>query len=146
MSIGRQGEKLFEQLMENRGYTVIDVSNDSEYQDKDIDFIITSHATGQTKTFEVKFDTKIHKTNNLYLETFNIRSSQWNYGGWWKFCEADYVAYGDAANNIFYVFPLLELRKRVAQLELRQASCGSDSEGLLLPLETVSDLYQVVKG
>ena len=144
MSVGRQGEQLFAQTMENRGYTVIDVSDNPDYWDKDIDFIITSHATGQTKTFEVKFDTKIHKTGNLYLETFNIHSQ--NCRGWWKFCKADYVAYGDAANQIFYVFPLLDLRARVVQLELRQVSCGSDSEGLLLPLAAVSDLYQIVKG
>jgi hypothetical protein len=60
--------------MESRNYTVEDVSGNPEYWDKDIDFIITSSATGLTKTFEVKWDTRINRTNNLYLELTNINS------------------------------------------------------------------------
>jgi hypothetical protein len=60
--------------MENGGYTVEDVSGNSEYWDKDIDFIITSPYTGAIKTFEVKFDSRINKTGNLFLETASAYS------------------------------------------------------------------------
>jgi hypothetical protein len=57
-----------------RNYTVEDVSNNENYWDKDIDFILTSPTTGLTKTFEVKWDTRINRTNNLYLELTNVNS------------------------------------------------------------------------
>ena len=60
--------------MESRNYKVEDVSGNEEYWNKDIDFIITSSTTGTIKTFEVKWDSKINKTGNLYLEIANIHS------------------------------------------------------------------------
>lgn len=139
---GRQGERLFKQIMESRNYTVEDVSGNSQYWDKDIDFIVTSSTSGLTKTFEVKWDSRINRTGNLYLELTNINSKQWKGQGWWEHCEADYLAYGDAAARKFYVIPLLELRKRVEQLPFRQASCGYDSTGQLVSLKDIADITQ----
>lgn len=56
---GRQGEVLFSRRMSDAGYIVEDVSKNSEYWYKDIDFIITS-PSGNTRTFEVKWDTRIN--------------------------------------------------------------------------------------
>ena len=71
---GRQGELVFARTMRNIGFGVEDVSGNPEYYDKDIDFIITSPLTGATRTFEVKWDSRIYYTNNLYLELTNIHS------------------------------------------------------------------------
>jgi hypothetical protein len=60
--------------MESRGYIVEDVTAAPFYWDKDIDFIITSTATGITKSFEVKTDSRIANTGNLYLELESINS------------------------------------------------------------------------
>ena len=84
MTNGKQGESLFKQIMLERGYSVNDVSNNPEYWYKDIDFIITSPTTGQTKSFEVKWDSRINSTGNLYLEISNIYSQGGK--GWFKFC------------------------------------------------------------
>ena len=139
---GRDGEKLFCALMNERNYQVEDVTNNSSYWDRDIDFIVTSPFTGDTKTFEIKYDTKIHDTNNLYLELVNAHS---NGGlGWWEFCQADYLAYGDAQAQTFYIFPLLELRERVKKLPRRVAQCGNDSIGLLISLNSVKDIAQIL--
>lgn len=136
---GKQGELLFSQIMSARGNKVIDVSAKPDYWPKDIDFIITS-ALGETKTFEVKWDQRMAATGNLFLEIRNPRSKQWNGQGWWPHCQADYLVYGDAANKIFYCFPLLELRERVKGLSLRYKSTSDYSEGYLLPLAAVKDL------
>ena len=98
-----------------------------DYWYRDIDFIITSPFSGETKTFEVKFDSCISRTGNLYLELTNIHSKGGK--GWFNFCEADYIAYGDAQNRIFYIIPLLELKKRAKEIPFRRRSCGSDSTG-----------------
>ena len=100
--------------MEYNGYTVENVSGNPEYWHRDIDMIITSPFTGAVKTFEVKWDTRINKTGNLYLETESIYSKGGK--GWFEFCEADFLAYGDAASRKFYIIPLLELKERVKQL------------------------------
>ena len=60
--------------MREKGYEVIDVSNNPDYYHKDIDFIIKSPFSGEVKSFEVKFDTRINQTNNLYLEIENVNS------------------------------------------------------------------------
>ena len=138
--LGKQGERLFQQRMQQQGYTVQNVSGDPQYYDKDIDFIVQSPFTNEIKSFEVKFDSKIHKTNNLYLELTNINSKQWNGEGWWLHTTADFLAYGDAASRTFYIIPLLELRERVKQLPNRVVNCGYDSTGLLVSLADIADI------
>ena len=138
MSVGRDGELLFQQRMEQKGYEVIDVSDNPEYYDKG-DFIVKSPFSGQEKIFEVKTDTKIHKTENLYLEV----ATRFSDGiGWWEKCEADYLVYVDYVNKEFYIFSLLELRERVKTLPKNYAECYGDSIGLLVSLNSVKDLYK----
>ena len=42
--------------MNAKGFVVKDVSGNADYFSKDIDFIITNPTTGNTRTFEVKWD------------------------------------------------------------------------------------------
>ena len=142
MNNGKQGEQLFQQKMQNKGYTVEDVSNNPDYWYKDIDFIATSPTTGAVKSFEVKWDSRINKSGNLYLELTNIHSKGGN--GWFDFCQADYLAYGDAANGIFYIIPLLELKEKVKHMPKQIAQCGNDSIGQLVSLKTISDITQIL--
>ena len=139
---GKQGERLFEQIMKDRGYTVEDVSSNSLYWSKDIDFLVTSPTSGLTKSFEIKWDSRINKTGNLYLELTNVHSKGGK--GWYEFCEADCIAYGDATTRLFYVIFLDELRERVNQLPQRQAHCGYDSTGLLVSLKDIEDIVKVL--
>ena len=141
---GKRGERIFKQQMEQKGYKVKDLRDDPEYQLIDIDFQLTSPTSGAVKYFEVKWDARIHRTNNLYLELENIFSKQWNGEGWWLHCKADYLAYGDAQTNTFYIIPLLELRKRVDELNPRIAHCGQESTGMLVSLDDIKDLYEIL--
>ena len=142
MNNGKQGEQLFRQKMLNGNYTVEDVSSNSDYWDKDIDFIVTSSTTGLTKTFEVKWDSRINKIGNLYLELVNMHSKGTK--GWFNFCQADYLAYGDAVTQIFYVISLEELREKVKHMPKRIAQCGNDSIGQLISLKDISDLIKIL--
>lgn len=141
-ALGKKGERLFQQRMEARGYTVQDVSGNPDYWYKDIDFLITSPTTGATKSFEVKYDSKINKSGNLFLEVQSINSKGGK--GWFEFCEADFLAYGDAASRTFYIIPLLELKERVKQLPQRIAHCGYESTGLLISLDDIRDLIKIL--
>ena len=141
--MGKQGEQLFQQIMERKGYTVKDVSTNSQYWDKDIDFIVISSTSGLERTFEIKWDSRINNTNNLYLEMTNIHSKGGK--GWFNFCQADYLAYGDSQNGCFYVISLLDLRERVRQLPYRGASCGQDSTGILVSLNDIADIVKLLQ-
>lgn len=139
---GKIGEMLFKQIMEGRNYAVQDVSNNPDYWYKDIDFIVTSPTTGETKTFEVKWDSRINSTGNLYLELTSAHSKGGK--GWYNFCQADYLVYGDSVARVFYVIPFGALKEKVKALSCRLAQCGDDSTGLLLPISAISDIvYQL---
>lgn len=142
MRNGRLGEILFAQMMREGGYTVADVSGDSEYWHKDIDFLITSPTTGAIKAFEVKWDSRINQTGNLYLELTNVNSKGGK--GWFEFCQADYIAYGDAQARTFYIIPLMELRQRAKELPQRIVRCGQDSTGLIVNLRDIADITKVL--
>lgn len=137
---GKQGERLFQGLMNAKGFVVKDVSGNADYFSKDIDFIITNPTTGNTRTFEVKWDQRIYKTGNMFLEIENPRSKQWNGQGWWLHCQADYLVYGDAVSGKFYIMKMDELRQRVEAMHL-PTRCTSDlSVGMILPLDLIRDI------
>ena len=144
MNKGRTGERLFSNIMSEKGYSVEDVSGNPQYWYKDIDFIITSPSSGLTKTFEVKWDSRINKTHNLYIELTNVNSKGGK--GWFTFCEADYLAYGDAAARCFYIIPLLELKNKINnnKVQCRTAQCGYDSTGLLVCIDDISDIVELL--
>lgn len=138
--LGRLGEQVFRFVMRERGYTLEDVTNNSNYFDKDIDFLVTSPFTGAVKSFEVKYDNCINYTRNLYLELTNINSKQWDGDGWWLHCDADYLAYGDAATRNFHIIKLNELKERVKELPERLGHCSNESTGLLVSLDDIKDI------
>lgn len=143
MNIGKQGELFFKEKMIDLGYGVQDVSSNPDYWYKDIDFIVTSPTTGAVKSFEIKWDSRINSTGNLYLELTNVHSKGGR--GWFDFCQADYLAYGDAQARCFYIMPLAALRERVTKsLNNRHAHCGTDSTGLLVALKDIQDLIQIL--
>lgn len=139
---GKQGEQAFAWRMREAGYTIQDVSNNPDYWTKDIDFIATSPTTGATRSFEVKWDTRIHQTGNLYLELSNVHSKEGR--GWFKFCEADFLAYGDATSKVFYIIPMEKLRERAQKLPERMSHCGQDSIGLLVNLRDIADITKTI--
>lgn len=137
MTNSKQGEQLFKQLMEQRGNKVEDLTAEKPYQIQDIDFKITS-PSGITKFFEVKYDSKINTTGNLFVEFFNAH----NYAGlgWYEFCKANYIAYGDAHTNTFYCFLLEDLRQLVSSHKFNVATADNENiAGYLVPLRLIEN-------
>lgn len=102
LEIGKTGEAAVAEFMRSRNHTVIDVSDDAEYQKKDIDFLLTS-PTGEKCSIEVKTDYKIHKTGNFFFE--GVYHKDWgDSNGWFDYCEADYICFLDAVEYKLYIF------------------------------------------
>ena len=80
MNTGKQGEALFKQIMQDKGYQVQDVSDNPDYWSKDIDFVITSPFTGETKTFECIYEIRTHVQSDMtavLLKKVSKRASQY---------------------------------------------------------------------
>ena len=138
MTDSKYGEQLFKSLMEQRGHKVEDLTAQKAYQIKDIDFKITSPA-GKVATFEVKYDSRIHSTGNLFVEYFSAH----NYGGlgWYEFCEADFIAYGDAHAETFYCFLLEDLRQLISSHKFNTATTDKGKvAGYLVPLRLIKNM------
>lgn len=145
---GKTGEKLAMQYLQGQGWDVLDVSGNSDFWGKDIDLVC--HKDNKTMTVEVKWDGRIADTGNLFIETVTDLDNQKQ--GWFQFCQADYIYYGDKWNRLFYAFRTEDLQNFIADntLEQRKAADYSYngnvrkvSQGYIVPIRKFSQSYQV---
>lgn len=146
----KEGERLFKSKWDTDRFEIIDVSNNSNYFSKDIDFIATRKSTNETRTFEVKWDSNIARTNNLFVEVYNEASK--GSKGWFEFCEADFIAYGDAVNEVFYLIKLEDLKdylsfpKGIREVVVPVGEKDKRmTKGLLVNLNKFRELYEVIE-
>lgn len=134
------GEYELKKALREDGYIVKDVSNSAEYWEKDIDLIVTNMETEVVTTIEVKWDYCLHKTGNLFIETINSRSKGGN--GWFNFCEAKLLAYGDAINKIFYFIDVAALKDYIEKNKnnLKTGYVADGAAGYLVPLDSINKL------
>lgn len=69
LEVGKRGEKAVAAALEKRGHIITDLSNDAEYQRKDIDMMLCKN--GMAVSLEVKNDIKSNTTGNVFIETYN---------------------------------------------------------------------------
>lgn len=96
-NIGKAGEQAFAHKLRGSKYLVEDLTGNPAYFSKDIDFLVINPETGNRRTYEVKSDSRISQTGNLFIETWNQHSLEQK--GWYKFCEADYNRLAAFRNN-----------------------------------------------
>lgn len=142
------GELRAYNYLQASGWSVEDVTQNQDYWDKDIDFV--AHSGDQSLTVEVKWDSRIAQTGNMFIET--ITDLDRSKGGWFSFCQADYIYYGDSVNQLFYVFKTADLREFVSNhfMEERKAADYNHrgmlkkvSQGMLVPIKEFSQSYDV---
>lgn len=142
------GELRAYNYLQANGWIVEDVTQNQDYWDKDIDFV--AHSGDTRLTIEVKWDSRIAQTGNMFIET--ITDLDRSKGGWFSFCMADYIYYGDSINQLFYVFKTQDLRNFVSShmMEERKAADYNTrggvkkvSQGMLVPIKEFSQSYDV---
>ena len=133
-----EGEYQVKWLLREHGYTVQDVSGDPAYWEQDIDLIATDIFSRETVSIEVKWDKTLAATGNLFIELENPRSKCGM--GWFEFCLADYLAYGDATNGIFYFMKLSDLKNYIyeSKEDLRKRSSWDGSVGYVIPVSSIA--------
>ena len=66
----------------------------------------------------MKWDSRIAETGNMFIET--ITDIDKNKDGWFNFCCADFIFYGDSCNELFYVFSFTDLQDYVKHHSMEQ--------------------------
>lgn len=138
LKTGKEGEQLFAQTMAARGHTVTDVSNDQNYRNKDIDFVLTN-STGSA-TVEVKNDVRSNSTGNVFIETFCAENEKRFGAGWYYYCEADYLAFVQDVKQKAHIVSRYDLVNLINRNSYRILSkWDGSSAGYIVP---INDLRQ----
>lgn len=144
-SAGKRGESLFRDFLEKTGKKCRDVSDDPNYQREDIDFIVEGKS-GSGLSFEVKNDSKIAYTGNIFYESI----SNVDYGtiGCFEKTKADFIVICSEPENRFYIIRSETLRNFVRNnresLRYIPRVEGSNSAGYLVPKSRVSEHIKIV--
>lgn len=104
--IGEIGEDVFAEYMHYLGDNyIVDVRQDKEFQAKDIDYVVYSDDEDMY-TVEVKTDMKIgemriSKYRRFFIE--DVQNVRVNSDGFFRYCEADILAYYDSIKELMYL-------------------------------------------
>lgn len=133
---GFRGERRIKKFFEENSYEVEDLTKNSQFFYQG-DFKVTNPISQKSRIYEVKTDSCIARTGNMFVE-------QWDgaKGGWFEYLPNDtWLLYYDFNNNIAYQMEMRELRNFI-ELEkgrLHRAQCSKDgkhhtSRGFLVPI------------
>lgn len=127
---------------------VIDVSEDKEYQDKDIDILILTRINPgrveSTQSFEIKTDLRTASTGNLFIETVTKRDSGKETIGWINKTTADYLLYYVPQDNVFYNINMDAIRKFIKEKHPKYVETYNKKEkakncGYLISIQKIQD-------
>ena len=104
-AIGTQGEQVVKEYYLSQGAEVVDVSNDKEYQAKDIDLIING------QTVEVKTATKLPDYKEFCIEIVSNDNPGYYRKGWFFTTQADILIYYSPKEKLMYQIKMDEFRK-----------------------------------
>lgn len=144
MKDSRFGEVCAMNYLRRHAVKIKDVTGIKEYQKQDID-LLCENQNGQKFSVEVKWDRKIHRTGNAFIEL--VTDLDKNEDGWFKFCKATYIFYGDAENRLFYIIDrvklaeYIEAHKELKRVESKEKYYYKDEDkislGVLVPMSNL---------
>lgn len=104
---GKRGEEIILDILNSKNYiqNITDVSNDSSYFEKDIDFIV-EFTNGNVQTVEIKTD--FTKYPNFFYE--EISALETNSIGCFEKTEAEILIYYFIELNLIYIFNMPKFR------------------------------------
>lgn len=139
-AIGKRGEEIFKKCLEKWGCKFEDVSENPEYQEQDIDFVVESRKVpGKTVSVEVKNDQRIYETGNIFFETMS--NVDYSTEGCFKKSKSELMAIVSEKERAIYFVGTEILRKFVDEnsesLRFISRVPGSDSCGYLIPVKRI---------
>lgn len=141
--IGKTGETAITEYYRSRGVSVVDVSDDKEYQKKDIDLILNG------QTVEVKTGRNIPRYKEIVVELVSNDSPDFYREGWLYSSEAEIIIYYSPQEKKMYQIRLEELRdyvdKNKDKLKQKRVICneyGNIMKPSILAFVPIADLEQ----
>ena len=111
--IGHDGETIVRHYFEKQGYKVADLTGDPDWQASDVDIQIEM-PDGSLRYMEIKTDTEMWKTGNIFLElSMERRNSGTVSEGWFTYSLANDLCYLCCGTSTLYVIPFEPLREYV---------------------------------
>ena len=113
IAIGQAGEHLVREYYLSRGYDVLDLTGDENWQAVDVDFLLTA-PDGTQHLADVKTDTESWDTRNILLEVrmHRLRTGQIA-EGWYTDSAMDILLYLCAGSGLLYEIDFDCLRRLV---------------------------------
>lgn len=141
-AIGKRGEAIFKAFLDRRNAIYTDVSEDGEYQEQDIDFVVDSKRVPGKKIYiEVKNDTRIASTGNIFFETMS--NVDYSTEGCFSKTKANYIAIVSESERLIYFVKTQFLKKFIEEhsheLRFIPRVPGSNSCGYLIPLKKLGE-------
>lgn len=134
---GKRGEKIVAAALKARGHKVEDMSDNWEYRQQDIDFIVTNKK--QRTTLEVKSDSASERTGNLFIETYNSNNKSHSYKGWFFYCAAEYICFLQENLKKIHIISFKDLKNNINDHNYRTAY-SSNASGYLLPITALANM------
>ena len=146
IQIGNKGENIIYDYLMNHPSTdsVVNVSNDTWFQQFDIDFIWQDTEYNIFK-IEVKTDRFADRTGNMVYEVYSDKRTHSK--GCFEKTEADYIFYYLINSKTLYVFNTKELREWVLEHidDLKQTDMGDNAFGYVIRLGDLKDISTKIK-
>lgn len=144
LEVAKQGEKIVSEIFQNKGYTVVDVSNEKKWQEIDVDLLVFKNDK-LINTIEVKFDEKALETRNIFIETKSNNGLGWI----WK-TKADYIYIVIPGVKVYVLYRdefvawfksvMYECKSRSAKTTDRNGKFLYHTWGRLIPLSVIDSL------
>lgn len=103
-SKGKVAERAVYNHYKGKGFNIVDVSEDKEYQKQDIDLIING------QTVEVKLGAKINQYEELVIELISNADAKWYKAGWFYTTQAQAIIWYCPAEKAMYQITTEDLR------------------------------------
>ena len=109
VSRGKQGENAFINWCKNNNIEYVDLSDNTYWQKRDVDF--ACRYNGTIKTVEVKTDTRLGQTGNFAIEFYQHYANTYfnSEFGWAFMSKADMFATYDSINKRLYIYNVNDL-------------------------------------
>ena len=100
--IGDNGEQFIFKYLCNKFGTnnIMDVTKDYRFRNIDVDFILKNNEN--IYFLELKTDSKMHQTKNIFFEIGHDRKTGY-YDGWFKYSMADFIINLDSFTNEIWI-------------------------------------------
>jgi len=144
---GKRAEAEIGSFLQSKGFIVEDVSDSPYHRTIDVDLLITNPNIDNTYKLEIKSDSVINRSNNVFVENLMYRKTGTK-NSWYHYCLCDVLGYFDDVKRIIYMIDWSKLQPVANTFTNRKFWNTKDEcwgSGFLVPLQYILDNHMCFK-